>query len=71
MAEIKITGRADGPYLVKGQATYVDADGKEQTTEGVVFALCRCGQSDNKPFCDGRHRAVDFKAPVVEVTVAE
>jgi CDGSH-type Zn-finger protein len=71
MADIKITGREDGSYLVTGKATYVDAHGQEQTTEGLVFALCRCGGSENKPFCDGRHRKIEFKAPVVEVAVAE
>lgn len=70
MTEIQIKGREDGPYLVPGQATYVDADGQEKTTEGTMIALCRCGGSEGKPFCDGTHRKIEFKAPVVEVTLA-
>jgi CDGSH-type Zn-finger protein len=71
MSEQKIKGREDGPYLVPGQAKYLDAAGREQSTEGTMFALCRCGQSGNKPFCDGTHRKVEFKAPAVELTLAE
>jgi len=69
MAEIKITGREDGPYLIAGSATYTDADGNEQTTSGTMVALCRCGGSKNKPFCDGTHRDIHFTAPKIELTV--
>ena len=52
-ANIKV--RDNGPYLVKGPITLVDAEGNEfQTKE--TFSLCRCGMSSNKPFCDGSHR---------------
>lgn len=71
MAELKIKGRGDGPYLISGQARYTDADGQEQMTEGKVVALCRCGGSDKKPFCDGTHRKIDFAAPAVELRMAE
>jgi len=50
MAEkIEIEASENGPYLVK-------LNGK------VVNALCRCGNSNNKPFCDGSHRRVGFRA---------
>jgi CDGSH-type Zn-finger protein len=65
MAEIEIKARENGPYLIEGQATYVDADGNEQTTSGTMIALCRCGQSTTKPFCNGTHRKVGFEAPEV------
>jgi CDGSH-type Zn-finger protein len=55
----------NGPYLVSGSATYTDADGNKQTTPGKAVAFCRCGQSSNKPFCDGTHRKVGFEAPEV------
>ena len=55
-----VTVGEDGSYLVTGKATYVDAHGQEQTTEGLVFALCRCGGSENKPFCDGSHTKLDI-----------
>ncbi len=61
----EIKGRENGPYLIQGQATYTDAAGNEQTTEGTTVALCRCGASANKPFCDGAHRKINFEAPQV------
>ena len=63
MAEVKIQARENGPYLVDGPAVLVDADGKESPIEGKMVALCRCGGSQNKPFCDGAHRKIDFEAP--------
>jgi CDGSH-type Zn-finger protein len=56
-----ITPRPNGPYLVKGPVTLVDAEGKAFTTS-ETFALCRCGQSSNKPFCDGTHGRVGFQS---------
>ncbi|GAB4440341.1 MAG: CDGSH iron-sulfur domain-containing protein [Anaerolineae bacterium] len=61
----QIKGRENGPYLINGIATYTDADGNQQTTTGTTIALCRCGQSKNKPFCDGSHRAAGFQAAEV------
>jgi uncharacterized Fe-S cluster protein YjdI len=49
-----------GPYLVKGKFVFVGADGKEEVKEGSI-ALCRCGASSNKPFCDGTHRKIGFE----------
>ena len=48
-----------GPYLVKGKFAFVGTDGEEEIKEGSV-ALCRCGGSNNKPFCDGTHRKIGF-----------
>ncbi|MDH3268786.1 MAG: (4Fe-4S)-binding protein [Ignavibacteria bacterium] len=48
-----------GPYLVKGKFVFVSTDGKEEIKEGSV-ALCRCGASNNKPFCDGGHSKIGF-----------
>lgn len=63
MQETRIKVRENGPYLVTGQVKLVDADGNEYTIEGENFALCRCGQSSTKPFCDGSHRTNGFSAP--------
>ncbi|MDX1522449.1 MAG: CDGSH iron-sulfur domain-containing protein [Anaerolineae bacterium] len=63
-----IKASENGPYLVPGSATYTDADGNEQTTPGKMVAFCRCGQSSNKPFCDGTHKRVGFQAAEVELT---
>src|SRR5262249_31756330 len=57
-----IQTRNNGPYLVKGPIHLVDGDGKEFTLQGDTIALCRCGQSSNKPFCDGTHNRVGFQA---------
>ena len=48
-----------GPYLIKGKFIFVGTDGKEETKEGSI-ALCRCGGSSTKPFCDGTHRKIGF-----------
>ena len=65
MADFTVKGRQNGPYLIKGQAEYIDVDGVQHQTEGRVVALCRCGGSCTKPFCDGTHRANEFQAPEV------
>jgi len=54
-----ITVKANGSLQVKG-ATIIGADGVVISTEEAVF-LCRCGHSENKPFCAGAHRAAGFE----------
>ena len=44
-----------GPLIIKGGATLIYPDGSEEIREGTV-ALCRCGLSAKKPFCDGTHK---------------
>lgn len=62
MADVTITPRANGPYLVKGPVKLVDPDGNEFPVQGETIALCRCGGSSNKPFCDGTHSKINFQA---------
>ena len=57
-----ITALDNGPYLVKGPVVLLDADGNEFRTERATVALCRCGGSQSKPFCDGTHSKVEFRA---------
>lgn len=59
MADINITPSENGPYLVSGPMRLTDVDGREISHPDPV-ALCRCGGSNNKPFCDGTHVAIDF-----------
>lgn len=59
--ETVIEPRPNGPLLVKGQIRIEGPDGAV-LYEGEKVALCRCGQSNNKPFCDGTHQRVGFKA---------
>ena len=56
----KVEVSPNGPYLIKNECLIVHSDGKEEIKSGSV-ALCRCGASGNKPYCDGSHRKVEFK----------
>ena len=50
----KITVRDNGPLLIEDEdATVCDMSGGEFSVQGGTFALCRCGASEKKPFCDG------------------
>jgi CDGSH-type Zn-finger protein len=70
MSDVTIQPRENGPYLVTGPVTLVDADGKQYDISGrETIALCRCGGSTTKPFCDGTHSKVGFDA--AERAVAE
>ncbi len=62
MSDANIKVRDDGPLLVSGNVTLVDAEGNAFETK-EQFALCRCGLSDNKPFCDGSHKGKLESAP--------
>jgi CDGSH-type Zn-finger protein len=60
---VKISVRPNGPYLIEGECEVVDPTGKKVETGGKpTIALCRCGGSGNKPFCDGTHNKIAFKA---------
>lgn len=61
MADVSITPSDNGPYLVKGPIKLVDADGNAFEVKETV-ALCRCGASDSKPFCDGSHSKIGFQS---------
>lgn len=67
---VKITIRPNGPYVVEGDVELIDVTGNRiDTTEKPRFALCRCGGSVTKPFCDGTHSKVGFQA--AEAAVAQ
>lgn len=61
--EVVITPYRDGPLLVRGPFRIVDQDGNEITLDRRTVALCRCGKSRTRPFCDGSHQVVRFRAP--------
>lgn len=71
MSAIKITVRANGSYKVEGAegaVELVDGEGNKYDLTGKpVFALCRCGASANKPFCDGSHKGIGFQAAELAV----
>lgn len=57
---VRIVCATNGPLLVRGPLTVVGSDGS--MSEGTKGALCRCGLSTTKPFCDGSHKGSDFEA---------
>ena len=61
---VEIKARENGPYRVEGPIRLIDADGNEYDLgeRGEVIALCRCGGSTTKPFCDGTHSRTGFEA---------
>jgi CDGSH-type Zn-finger protein len=58
-----ITPYRDGPLLVRGPVRLTDQNGEEIVVERETIALCRCGRSRLRPFCDGTHKLIRFKAP--------
>jgi uncharacterized Fe-S cluster protein YjdI len=58
-AETKIEVRPNGPLFVYGNVIITDVNGNE-TRNSKVTAFCRCGNSQNKPFCDGSHVKHNF-----------
>ncbi len=58
---LQVKPAPDGPLLIKGNVTLVSSSGRE-SWRGSQAALCRCGASNNKPFCDGQHKKVGFKS---------
>ncbi len=74
MAATKLTVNNNGSLKVEGEFIVVDAQGNEYGLGGrTVVSICRCGLSQNKPFCDGSHKghfehqAVAFELPPKKV----
>ncbi|MEX0936645.1 MAG: CDGSH iron-sulfur domain-containing protein [Pirellulales bacterium] len=62
MADVTIKVRANGPYLIEGPVRIVDHLGRELVppADKPLVALCRCGASRRRPFCDGSHKTCAF-----------
>jgi CDGSH-type Zn-finger protein len=60
MSEGTIKVLDKGPLLVQGPVVVTDAEGNRFETK-EQYALCRCGASKNKPFCDGSHAGAGFE----------
>ena len=58
-----ITPYPDGPLIVRGRFVITGPDGQPVPAGRKTVALCRCGKSANKPFCDGSHARTGFRAP--------
>ena len=64
MADVKIRLRPNGPFVVEGPIELVDSAGQAFSIapDKPAIALCRCGHSKNRPFCDGAHRDCGFES---------
>lgn len=64
MSGVTIRLRPNGPLVIEGPITLIDHLGQPFTlpTEKPLLALCRCGQSGKRPFCDGTHKTCGFVA---------
>jgi len=61
VSDVKITVSEHGSIKVEGEPPLFDFEGNRiGTREGKAFFLCRCGTSENKPFCDGAHKTCGF-----------
>jgi CDGSH-type Zn-finger protein len=72
MADVVIKIKKNGPLIVDGPVRLVDSEGNEYPgLAGRKLALCRCGASVTKPFCDGTHSRLGFAAAERAVRAAE
>lgn len=65
MDKVTIRCRKDGPLVIQGEVIVMDHEGNEfvlPMTEKQNIALCRCGHSQHRPFCDGNHRNMGFES---------
>ena len=64
MSDVTIRIRDNGPLLVEGPITLLDAEGNPFASDPTkaAVALCRCGASSNRPFCDGSHNRCGFSS---------
>ena len=58
LENVQIKVMKNGPLLIEGKVIITDENLDVNETEGKMIALCRCGHSANKPFCDGSHKKV-------------
>lgn len=61
--EVRIVPYRDGPLIVRGPVTITDQEGNVIDAGRSPVALCRCGRSRIRPFCDGTHATTRFRAP--------
>jgi len=63
LSQTTVKVRSNGPYLIDGEFSVIDAEGRPFGLAGRrTIALCRCSKSDNLPFCDGTHGKTGFKS---------
>jgi CDGSH-type Zn-finger protein len=63
MPDVKVIVKNNAPLRIEGEITLCDESGKPYGLAGrTAVSLCRCGHSENKPFCDGSHHKVGFQS---------
>lgn len=64
MSEVKVSVRDNGPFIIEGPVKVTDGEGNEFAIDASkpAIALCRCGESANRPFCDGAHNKCGFES---------
>jgi CDGSH-type Zn-finger protein len=62
--EVTVTLYRDGPIILRGPFTLRDQEGRIIDAGRRTVALCRCGRTLTRPFCDGNHKVTRFRAPV-------
>ena len=60
-AKVSVQPMRNGPYIIRGNVRITDSEGNELDVQKDVIALCRCGNSSNKPFCDGTHARMGWQ----------
>lgn len=60
MSEVTIKVNTNGCYVIRGPIKLINANGDEFPVDSETIALCRCGGSSTKPFCDGSHKRNGF-----------
>ncbi len=67
---VRITAKDNGSLRIEGEVELYDGKGNKYDLAGrEAFSLCRCGQSNNKPFCDGAHKTCGFDSQVIAVVL--
>jgi CDGSH-type Zn-finger protein len=68
---VRIKANENGPYVIEidSGAFEVERDSGKETINKKAIALCRCGGSNNKPFCDGTHKKIGFTAKEAEIKI--
>lgn len=67
LSEVTITVKENGSLKIEGDTNLVDHEGNSiSKPEGRPYSLCRCGASENKPFCDGSHKRIEFKGTLAQ-----
>ena len=66
-----ITVRRNGSFKVEGPFRLIDSNGNEMPVDKPVISLCRCGHSQNKPFCDGSHKTAGFNGAEAHILESE